>query len=175
MEINVRKAQILPGGLMLMSDDNFAPFVYNFKPGAYEITRARKRRSLDANAYAWVLIDKIAEAVGLSKEKVYQGAIRQIGGVSEIVQIKTAAVSQFCHTWKKNGLGFQTDVFDGAEDGKTNVIVYYGSSTYDTKQMSNLINQLVMTAQDLGIETKDPYEIKSLLDSWRDKNVRNND
>lgn len=175
MEIKIRKAQILPGGLMLMSDDNFASFVYNFKPGSYEISRARKRRSLDANAYAWVLIDKIAEAVGLEKSKVYQGAIRQIGGVSEVVQLNTDAVSQFCHTWKKNGLGFQTDTFAAAEEGKTNVIVYYGSSTYDTKQMSNLINQLVMTAHDLGIETKDPNEIKSLLDSWRDKNVRNND
>lgn len=174
MEIKVRKAQILPGGLMLMSDDNFASFVYNFKPGFYEISRARKRRSLDANAYAWVLIDKIASAVGISKDKVYQGAIRQIGGVSEILEMNTNAVSQFRHAWERNGLGWQVDVFDSSNEGKTNVLVYYGSSTYDTKQMSNLINQLVMTAQDLGIETKDPNEIKSLLNSWEQRDVRSN-
>ena len=57
-----------------------------------EIKKWRKKRSLDANAYAWVLIDKIAQATGVPKTEVYRKVIREIGGVSEIVCVRTEAV-----------------------------------------------------------------------------------
>ncbi|MCX4265995.1 MAG: hypothetical protein OSJ64_04170, partial [Firmicutes bacterium] len=50
-----------------------------------EIKKYRQKRSLDANAYAWVLIDKIAKVMRIDKKQVYQEAIRNIGGVSETV------------------------------------------------------------------------------------------
>ena len=169
MEMNVRKAQFLPGGLMLYTDADIGNFVYNFKPGDYVLQKKRQKRSLDANAYAWVLIGKISDRVHIERDRVYQGAIRQIDGVSEIINIKNEAVDQFREAWSHNGVGYQTDILNRKSDGTTDLMVYFGSSTYNTKQMSKLINQLVMTAQDLGIETEDPNNIKSLLDQWGDR------
>lgn len=56
------------------------------KPGKeYTATLKGKGRSLDANAYAWVLLDKLAAHYGVSREKVYRQEIQGIGGVSEVL------------------------------------------------------------------------------------------
>ena len=127
------------------------------------IKKFRARRSLDANGYAWVLIDKIAARAGVNKVDVYRDHIRQIGGVSEVVCVREKAADRLREGWSKNGLGWQTDTLPSKIDGCVNVVLYYGSSTYDTRQMSALIDTLVDTAKSLGIETKSPEELKSLL------------
>lgn len=128
------------------------------------IKRYRKRRSLEANAYAWVLIGKIAEKKHLKKTEVYRNAIRDIGGVSEIVTIKKAAFNRLQEQWMKNGVGWQVDDIGSKIPGWTNAVLYYGSSSYDTNQMSQLIDSLVQDAKALGIETRPEEEIKSLLE-----------
>ena len=133
-----------------------------------EIKKWRKKRSLDANAYAWVLIDKIAQATGVPKTEVYRQAIREIGGVSDIVAVPDNAVDKFREGWSKQGIGWQTEVFD-SKPGYRRIVVYYGSSTYDTKQMAALIDNLVQDAQALGIETLPPAEIARLNSQWEEK------
>lgn len=49
------------------------------------------------------------------------------------------------------------------------MITYYGSSSYNTAEMSKLIELIVQECQQLEIETKTPAEIKSLLESWNKK------
>ena len=126
------------------------------------IKKYRKRRSMDANAYAWVLIDKIADALQTDKEVVYRQAIRSIGGVSTVVCVQNEAVSALCKSWERNGSGWSTETFPSKLDGCTNVTLYYGSSVYDTKQMSNLIEHLVQDAKELGIETMTPDELRRM-------------
>ena len=128
-----------------------------------DIKKWRHKRSKDANAYAWVLIDKIADAMSIDKAEVYREAIREIGGVSDTVCIKDVAVQKLRSSWEKNGLGWQTDTFPSKIEGCTNVILYYGSSTYDTKQMSNLIDNLVKEAKSLNIETMPPDKLIALI------------
>ena len=65
-----------------------------------------------------------------------------------------------------NGIGWQTDTFPSKIKGCTNVILYYGSSTYDSAQMSRLTNIIIQDCEQLGIETKSAEEIQSLLKSW---------
>lgn len=132
-----------------------------------EITKYRNRRSLDANAYLWVLIDKLAFVLNRTKEEIYKEAIRDIGGVSEIVCVKDEAVDRLCEGWRRNGIGWQTDTMPSKLDGCTNVILYYGSSSYDTKQMSNLIDTLVEDCKQLGIETMTPDQIAALEAAWK--------
>lgn len=50
--------------------------------------------------------------------------------------------------------------------GYRNLRAYYGSSTYDTRQMAMLIENLVQDCQALGIETRPEEEIRSLLEAW---------
>lgn len=134
-----------------------------------EIKKWRKKRSLDANAYAWVLIDKIAQATGVPKTEVYRQAIREIGGVSDIVAVPDNAVDKFREGWSKQGIGWQTEILD-SKPGYKRIVVYYGSSTYDTQQMAALIDSLVQEAQALGIETLPPHEIARLNSLWGERN-----
>lgn len=127
-----------------------------------EIKKYRQKRSLDANAYAWVLIDKIAKVMRIDKKQVYREAIRNIGGVSETVCVQAAAVDRLCSSWAAHGLGWQADVMPSKIKGCSNVVLYFGSSTYDTRQMSALIDQLVQDAKALGIEILPPNELSRL-------------
>lgn len=131
-----------------------------------EVKPYREKRSLDANAYFFVLADKLAAKLNLSKEEVYRNAIKDIGGVSETVCVKTRAVERLCEGWSQNGIGWQTETFPSKIDGCTNVILYYGSSTYDTEQMSRLIDHIVQDCRAVGIETRTPDEIANLLSMW---------
>ena len=102
------------------------------EPIRFEIKKASAKRSLDANAFCWVLVDKIAEKMNLPKKEVYRNAIREIGGVSEMVCVQDKAVDRLRSGWEKNGDGWQTDIRPSKLPGCTNVILYYGSSVYDT-------------------------------------------
>ena len=131
-----------------------------------KIGKFKKRRSLDCNAYAWVLIGKIAEKTNVRREEVYRAAIKEIGGNSETVCIQSKAVKTLCAAWEKNGIGWQVDTFPSKIEGCTNVILYYGSSCYDQEQMSRLISLIQQDCVALGIEVKSQAEIDSLLSSW---------
>lgn len=134
---------------------------------SFEIKQARKSRSLSANAYAWVLIDKIAEKTGLRKSDVYKHSIKEIGGVSDVICVMDKAVDRLREGWEKNGLGWQTDTLPSKVEGCTNVILYYGSSVYDSKQMAQLIDSLIQDAEMLGIPTITDEQAQRMLGKWR--------
>lgn len=139
------------------------------KQVSIEIKPAAKRRSLDANAYCWVLIDRIAEKTGVKKTEVYRNAIREIGGVSDTICVMDKAVDRLRSGWEKNGIGWQTDTAKSKVEGCTNVILYYGSSVYDSRQMAQLIDSLIQDAEALGIPTITDKEAERLLGRWAAK------
>ena len=65
-----------------------------------------------------------------------------------------------------NGIGYQTEIMPSKLPNCTNVVAYYGSSTYDSKQMSALIDQLVYEAKALGIETRTPEQLAQMIGDW---------
>lgn len=132
-----------------------------------EIKRFRRKRSLDANAYAWVLMDKLAARLRLSKAEVYREMIRNIGGVSETVCVQDKAVERLTSGWTRNGLGWFCETYPSKLAGCTNVTLYYGSSVYDTRQMSNLIDQIVTACKEQGIETATPAELELFKEEWK--------
>lgn len=134
-----------------------------------EIKRWRQKRSLDANGYMWALLDKLAAALNRSKAEVYREEIRGIGGVSETVCVRDVAVDKLIEGWQHNGLGWFADKIPSKIKECTNVILYYGSSTYDTKQMSALIDHIVQDCKALNIETMTPNEIAALMAGWEEK------
>lgn len=128
----------------------------------YELKEYKEKRSLDANGYCWVLLGKLQESLGIPKEDIYRDLIKYIGSY-EVVPIKNEAVDKFCNAWHKNGIGWLTETTKSKLEGFTNVIAYYGSSVYNSKEMSKFIDLIVQECQQLGIETKTEEEIKSLL------------
>jgi len=138
-----------------------------------EIKKFRRRRSLDANAYAWVLIDKLAEKMNRSKVEIYREAIRGIGGTTNTVCVVDEAVDRLVTSWQRNGLGWFADVVPSKLPGCTNVVLYYGSSSYDSKQMASLIDHIVQDCQALGIETLTPQEIAAMNEQWGQRERKN--
>ena len=134
------------------------------------IKKAQKHRSMEANRYAWALIDQIAAKMHEKKSKVYRNAIREIGGVSRDMLMKADAVVPFREIWEKQGLGNQIEIVDEEiETGWCSVRVYFGSSTYDTAQMSLLLDSLIQDAEALGIPTITPAEEERMLGRWEKK------
>lgn len=132
----------------------------------FKVGKFRQKRSLDANAYAWVLMGRIAEKTNVPTSKIYRAAIKEVGGNYDVVCVQDKAVEKLRDVWMQNGLGWQTDTMPSKVDGCTNVLLYYGSSTYDTAQMARLIDIIVQDCHSLGIETRSPEEIESLINSW---------
>lgn len=133
---------------------------------AVEIKKYHPRRSLDANAYCWVLCDKIAEAVRSTKEDVYKLAVRD-AGVFDFLPVKQDKAEKFVLAWGKQGLGwYAEDIGASKLDGYAKMMIYYGSSSYDSREMARLIDHLVDEAKNLDIETMPPDELNALLGAW---------
>lgn len=126
-------------------------------------TKYRAKRSLDANAYAWVLITKIAEVIKSSKEEVYESLLQKYGalyqdseGYVTVTVPKRADLSPFNLHLKK---------IKDSEDFSAYLVIK-GSSQYDTKEMSTFIDGIVSECKELGIETLTVDELERIKTAW---------
>lgn len=133
----------------------------------YELTikEHRKRRSKDANAYFWEFLDKLAVKMRMGKIELYRELIRDIGGVSVQIFMLQEAVPRFRTNWAARGQGWFCDVESDRYNPRwATVTAYYGSSVYDTAQMSRLIDRLIWECNVVGIDTTD-LKTKALLEA----------
>jgi hypothetical protein len=144
-------------------------FVRKHQDRLYELTvkEYRRKRSLDANAYAWVLIHKLAKAMGLSPEEVYLQQIPNVGDNVTPLCVREKDVERVKRAWQNNGLGWPVkDLGPSQVKGCRNLMAYHGSSTYDTAQMSRLIDNLVQDCKALDIETMTEEQLALLKEEW---------
>lgn len=145
-------------------------FIFQMQPGRVydaELKLHCEARSLDANAYFWVLVGKLAAALHIPKSEIYQEYVREIGDNFEILPIRTCAVNRFIDGWKHNGIGWICDRTGSSKlPGYENILAYYGSSTYNTEQMARLIDLAVQDCREQGIETATPEELARLKEEW---------
>ena len=135
------------------------------KDKTFEIKEYKEKRSLNANSYCWVLIGKIAEVVGNTKEEVYRDFIKH-KGIYRIVTIDENAAPTFIKVWEAQGLGWICEKSKTKIAGLVDVVAYYGTSSYNTKQMASFIDYVVQEAKQLDIETLTPEEIENLKSLW---------
>lgn len=130
------------------------------------IRKAMPKRSLNANAYFWQLCGQLAEKLSIPKTEIYRSYIKEIGGNSFFACVKSDTADRMVEDWQRNGIGWVAETFDSKLDGCTNIILYEGSSVYNTKQMSNLIDMCIEDCKAQGIETLPPDELKRLIEEW---------
>lgn len=143
-------------------------FVLNHKDRLYdcEIKEHREKRSLDANAYCWTLLDKLADALRTTKEELYLQKVREVGPFKDFC-LTDGEAKTFRHAWEKLGTGWPTEVVDYHRDGDRQVVrAYYGSSTYNSKRMSRLIDSIVEDCKAVGIETLPPDRLEAMKEGW---------
>lgn len=145
-------------------------------PLTITVKKYRKKRSLDANAYYWQLIEKISAAVGNAKPVVHNmmlrryGVLKQIDGENLLIFLpdtdeaqKKAFQDEFYH-FKPTSL---TKI---ADDGRVfrAYLLLKGSHEMDSQEMSALIDGAVMEAKDLGIETLPPIELERMKKAYEE-------
>lgn len=141
------------------------------------IGKVKKKRSVNANAFAWVLMDKIAAKLKTSSIEVYKEIIKRVG-VFDFQLVLKEAVNDFIARWALQGVGYFAENYGdrwvevekpNGEKSKqlmTTVKLYFGTSTYTTEEMSRLIDEIVSEAKKLGIETMTPDAIEELKQKW---------
>lgn len=129
-----------------------------------------KKRSLDANAYFHVLIGKIADALHISNDRCKNLLIGRYGQYEYIDgQIPVYAIkSQYDeYIAERSDVHFKLIGYKFMGDEQySKYAVMRGSHTYDTKEMSTLIDGAVEEARDLGIDTITPEELRQIKERW---------
>lgn len=141
-----------------------------------EIKRKVKRRSLNANAYAWVLCDKIARELSkngyISKNDVYKRVLIECGAFTYI-PVKNAAVDRFIEIWHGHGLGWHAeDAGPAKTEGYTIIRAYHGSSVYTVDEMRRLIDALVDECNQLNIPIENNDYINSIIQEWENEQTK---
>ena len=164
--MKIESARYELGHLILKTSDAEAKRIgLTLKAGEYELKPVKQKRSLDANAYYWALVGKLAQAINMTPEEVYQRHIADMGNY-EVYCMQEKAVEAFRRLWCSNHLGRMVDTRESKIAGCVNVLAYYGSSDFDKAQMSRLIDNCIQDCETVGIETKPQEYIDSLLEDW---------
>ena len=127
----------------------------------FEIKEHKEKRSLTANAYAWTLIGKIADALRTSKEETYLTMLKRYGQSEMVSVISSIDVSGYFKYYEP----IATAMLQGKEF--THYKIFKGSSEYDSREMAVLIDGIVSEAKELDIETLPPAEVERLKEMWK--------
>lgn len=143
--------------------EKFLPLIFRLdKDTVYDvkIDKHREKRSLNANAYLWKLVIEIGNVLNKSKEEVYLQMLIDYGQSEMVSILSEIDVKGYFKYYKLAG----TSILNDKEFNHYKI--YKGSSEYDTKEMSILLNGVVQEAKNLGIKTKDDIELERLVEEW---------
>ncbi len=138
-----------------------------------EAKEYKQKRSLDANAYFHVLVNKLARKIGTSDDEMkvqlnlrYGTIATNDDGTKFGIKVPYGShIEKFYKYCKKFG--------ECVENGITfeKYLLYKETHTLDTKEMAQLIDGVVSECKEQGIETKTDEEIKSLLGDWKNERL----
>lgn len=128
-----------------------------------ELEVKRKKRSKNANAYFWELLQQLCEEMNLDVIKEYKKRVKELG-IFKQWELDTKNVPTFVKLWEDRGIAWFTEKVEEIGN-KTIINAYYGSSSYNTYQFSKLIGNLTQDCRSVGIKTLEDIEIDELIRS----------
>ena len=131
-----------------------------------EIEVKRRKRSKNSNSYFWALLQQLCEELNLDVIQEYKDRVKALG-IFRQWEIDSKNVPTFIKTWENQGIAWFCEIVEEIGN-KTIINAYYGSSSYNSKQMSVLIDNLVQDCNSVGIQTMSDEEIKKLIRSEYD-------
>lgn len=160
--MQITECRVAGNELILKSPDiaDIRRFAYKFKAGNYEIVRRRKKRSNDANSLCWAVCTEIANVLRTDKESVYVDMLKEYGQSDIWATSPDTRPEQhfkyFEYFGKRNINGKEVVFYT----------VYRGSSEYDTREMSILLDGIIDEAKALDIDVISEREKTLLLEEW---------
>ena len=159
----------IPSGVERLREDNDL---------SISLAKWREKRSLSANAYYWVLVGKIADALGTSQSVVHNILLRRYGTL-EIIDGETLTI-MIPDTIEAENQVLNQDLYhlrptsftkEGKDGRRFRVYrVMKGSSSYDSKEMATLIDGAVSEAKEMGLETLPDEEIRRMKETYEINN-----
>lgn len=136
-----------------------------------EIKQWRRKRSLDANACLWACIGEIASTIGMDNWSVYLYELERYGQFTHII-VDPDAVEAVKRQWRETKV-----VGEIYYDDKRliEMLCYYGSSTYDSKEFSRLLDGVINDMKDLGLETPIDEDVRVMIEDMRRKEIDKSD
>ncbi len=128
-----------------------------------DIKKFRQKRSLDSNAYLWLLVNEMANVLRSSKEEVYLQMLKRYGQSSVV-----SVVEEATETFEKS-VKYSERFGESNLNGKNfiHIKVYMGSSEFNSLQMSIFLDGIISEAESLKIPTITPAEVQRLKDNWK--------
>lgn len=131
-----------------------------------EAKKWRNRRSIDANRMLWASIGEIAKVLNADKWEIYLSLLKRYGEFTYIC-IKQKALETFKVQWRECEVIGEVEI--GGEKA-VQLLCYFGSHTYDTKQFSRLLQGTIDEMKELGIQPPPSEDMRRALELWEKSN-----
>jgi hypothetical protein len=129
-----------------------------------KLSKYRKKRSLSANSLMWIYLQKMAEVLQSDKWSIYLQMLRKYGQFTYVV-VKPQAVEEFVKNWRECEVLGEIEV--NGNKG-VQILCYFGSSTYNTKDFSFLLNGIIEECKEIGIDTISDEEFERLMKDYEE-------
>lgn len=126
-----------------------------------EIQVKRANRSNKANAYFWKLLQQLCYEMNIDVIQEYRKRVKELG-IFRQWELDNNSVPTFIKVWEEKGLAWFVEKVEEI-GSKTVINAYYGSSSYNSKQFSKLLDHLVQDCRSIGIQTLEDIEIEELI------------
>ena len=122
----------------------------------------KQKRSLDANGLLWHCLGKIAEALRTDKWEVYLLMLKRYGKFTYIC-VKPNMVDAMKAQWRECEVIGEVDI-NGQK--AVQMLCYFGSSTYDTKEFSVLLDGVILEMAEMGLQVPTSHDMQRALEQW---------
>lgn len=127
-----------------------------------EAVKYRQKRSLSANALLWACLGEIATVLRTDKWDVYLLMLKRYGKFTYIC-VKPNVVEAVKQQWREcEEIG---NITLNGQDA-VQLICYFGSSTYNTQEMSVLLDGVISEMKEIGLQPPMSSEMKRALEEW---------
>lgn len=136
-----------------------------------EIKQFREGRSKDANALLWACLGEIAATIRADKWDIYLQMLKRYGTYTYVCVIPEA-VEMVKEQWRESEVIGKVNI-NGRES--VQMLCYYGSSHYDTKQFGILLDGVISEMKEMGLQTPTSEQMRRSLDEWEKKTKEHTD
>ena len=127
-----------------------------------EIKTHSEKRSKDANALLWACLGDISRAIHADSWGIYLAMLKRYGKFTYIV-VKPEAVQAVMKQWRETEIVGDIDIH-GTKG--VQMLCYYGSSTYNTKEMSDLLEGVISEMGEMGLQKPASSTLKRAMEEW---------
>ena len=143
-----------------------------FEKLSIKVAKFREKRSLDANALLWLCLGRIANAMESPTDKwdVYLQMLKRYGKFTYIC-VKPNVVEAVKAQWRECEVIGDVDI-NGQE--AVQMLCYFGSSTYNTKEFSILLDGVISEMKEMKLQPPASEDMRRALEQWEKQHEKHN-